>query len=53
MPPINPGVTVIVSDAECPEPPSVIVTAAAPDPSITIVNLCPVPEPLDEPPTSL
>ena len=53
MPPINPAVTVIVSDAECPEPPSVIVTAAAPDPSITIVNLCPVPEPPDEPPTSL
>ena len=50
---MNPFVTVIVSEAECPEPPSVIVTAAAPDPSITIVNLCPVPDPLLEPCMSL
>jgi hypothetical protein len=50
---MNPFVTVIVSEAECPDPPNVTVTVAAPVPSMVILNLCPVPDPLLEPCMSL
>ena len=52
-PPRSPSVTVITSVAECPSPPFTIVIDAAPVSSIIILNLCPVPEPPDEPFTSL
>ena len=37
---------VISSPATCPEPPSMIVTVGVDEPSVTILNFAPVPEPV-------